>query len=201
MRHAPTVFATFLSIFAQLAIAQATKDVSIREPGVYDLTALFKRADRVALVKVTAGDSEAYTTAVYKAEVVKGFKGRSGGQTLFFGPYLGNKLGSEYILFLHDASKTISPKTTSRSGFGTVPYAEVFDEGYSSMEISYECVFDGKEASQTCDYGVRVCTDYIKLPKSMPAFPSEGNDPPFGCRWVRKAAFMSFIEGLGAEEK
>ena len=109
MRYAPIVFATF--IFAHFAIAQATKEVSVREPGVYDLTALFKRADRVALVKVTAGDSEAYTTAVYKAEVVKGFKGRSGGQTLFFGPYLGNKLGSEYILFLHDASKTISPKT------------------------------------------------------------------------------------------
>jgi hypothetical protein len=201
MRHAPTVFATFLAIFAQLAIAQATKDVSIREPGVYDLTALFKRADRVALVKVTAGDSETYKTAVYKAEVVKSFKGGSGGQTLFFGPYLGNKLGSEYILFLHDASKTISPKTTSSSGFGTVRYAEVFDEGYSSMEISYECVFDGPEASQTCDYGVRVCTDYIKLPKSMPAFPSEGNDPPFGCRWVRKAVFMSFIEGLRVEDK
>ncbi len=82
MRYAPIVFATF--IFAHFAIAQATKEVSVREPGVYDLTALFKRADRVALVKVTAGDSEAYTTAVYKAEVVKGFKGRSGGQTLFF---------------------------------------------------------------------------------------------------------------------
>ena len=64
-------------------------------------------------------------------------------------------------------------------------------------ESSYACVFDGKEIAQKCDYGVRVCTDYVKLPKSVPAFPPENNDPPFGCRWVRKTVFISLIDTLG----
>jgi len=51
-----------------------------------------------------------------------------------------------------------------------------------------------KEIAQKCDYGVRVCTEYIKLPQSMPAFPPEANDPPFGCRWVRKAVFISLLD-------
>jgi hypothetical protein len=64
------------------------------------------------------------------------------------------------------------------------------------METSYACVFDGKEIAQKCHYGVRVCTDYIKLPQSMPAFTPEANDPPFGCRWVRKAVFISLLDTL-----
>jgi hypothetical protein len=38
------------------------------------------------------------------------------------------------------------------------------------METSYQCIFDGSDTSQKCDYGVRVCTDYIKLPSAMPTF-------------------------------
>ncbi len=37
------------------------------------------------------------------------------------------------------------------------------------METCYECVFDGEEVLPKCDYAVRVCTDYIKLPKAMSA--------------------------------
>jgi hypothetical protein len=196
----PRVLVTFVALFAQVTIAQATKDVSVQEPGIYELAALYKQADTVALVKVIAGDTEAYATAVYKAEVVKSFKG-SAGQMIYFGPYLGGRLGSEYIVFLRGVTKTLAPKTTSNSGYGPIRYSEIFDEGYSSMETSYECIFDGKEISQKCDYGVRVCTDYIKLPDSMSAFPSESVDPPFGCRWVRKAAFISFLDSLGEGKK
>jgi hypothetical protein len=186
---------------APAAFAQGTQNVTNREPGIYQLSSLYKHADTVALVKIAAGDSEAYSTAVYKAEVVKSFKGASVGQTIFFGPYLGERLGWEYVLFLQGVTKNIMPKATSSGGFGVIHYSEVFDEGYSSMETSYECIFDGKEISQKCDYGVRVCTDYIKLPKSMQAFPPESNDPPFGCRWVRKAAFLSYLESLTEGEK
>ncbi len=69
------------------------------------------------------------------------------------------------------------------------------------MESSYSCVFDGKEIAQKCDYGVRVCTDYIKLPASVAAFPPEGNDPPFGCRWVRKTAFVDLLDTLAVPNK
>jgi hypothetical protein len=62
-------------------------------------------------------------------------------------------------------------------------------------------VFDGKKIAQKCDYGVRVCTDYIKLPKSMRVFPPEDNDPPFGCRWVRKAVFISMLDTLATPKK
>jgi hypothetical protein len=65
------------------------------------------------------------------------------------------------------------------------------------MEVSYGCVFEGKDIAQKCDYGVRVCTDYIRLPKSVPIFPPLTRDTPFGCRWARKAALISVLEALG----
>ena len=50
-------------------------------------------------------------------------------------------------------------------------------------------------------HGVRVCTDYIKLPKSLPAFPNGGGDPPFGCRWMEKNSFISVLDELGEKKK
>jgi len=164
-------------------------------------TDLFKAADVVALVKTVSGDTESYDHAVYKGEVIQSFKGISRGATVYFGPFVGEKLGWEYVLFLRNATKPITPKTTAASSYGTVPYSEVFNEGYSSMQTSYACVFDGKEIAQKCDYGVRVCTDYIKLPQSMPAFPPANNDPPFGCRWVRKRVFISLLDTLAHPTK
>ncbi len=97
--------------------------------------------------------------------------------------------------FLIDGKKILTPKPGGGSSYGPVPYMELFNQGYSSMESSYECVFDGKESAQSCDYGVRVCTDYIKLPKTMPTFSPE-SEPSFGCRWVRKAVFTSLLDAL-----
>jgi hypothetical protein len=171
----------------------------LREPGLYQLADLFRHADRVALVKVISGTTEAYEVAIYKAQVVEGFKGLSAGEIVYFGPYIATEIGTEYILFLRDNPKAIEPRAKAEGGYGTVHYWEVFDEGYSSMRISYECVFGG--SSKECDYGVRVCTDYIKLPKSLPAFPNDGDDPPFGCRWVRKNSFISVLEEIGEKKK
>lgn len=196
MTVALRLLSTVLALFVQTAGAQNSKEITIREPGTYKLDDLFKQADRVILAKVVAGDTESYDIAIYKAEVVKSFKGSGMGETVYFGPFVGESLGSEYILFLRDVSKPITPKRTSSAGYGTVRYFEVFNEGYTSMRTSYECVFGGKEVAQQCDYGVRICTDYIKLPKSIPAFPPESDDPPFGCRWVRKAVFVSILDSL-----
>jgi hypothetical protein len=192
-----------LALFTQVGVAQTAKQVTttIHEPGIYELAKLFKQADRVVLAKVVAGDTEAYRVAIYKAEIIKSFKGATAGETIYFGPFVGEKLGWDYILFLRDMPKRITPKATSSTGYGTIQYSEVFNEGYTSMQTSYECVFEGKDTAQKCDYGVRVCTDYIKLPKSIPAFPPESNDPPFGCRWVRRDVFASVLDGLSDPKK
>jgi hypothetical protein len=194
------VFPFFAVLMAANATAQS-KVVTITEPGVYKLDELFKVADVVAVVKVVSGDTESYETAVYKGEVIQSFKGMATGQTLYFGPFIGERLGWEYVLFLRNSPKPITPKTTANASYGTVRYWEVFDEGYSSMQASYACVFDGKEIAQQCDYAVRVCTDYIKLPKTVSAFPPEDNDPPFGCRWVRKRTFLSLLDSLAGPKK
>jgi hypothetical protein len=190
-----------LVVLISTAASAQSQVVTISAPGVYKISELFKSADIVALVKIVSGDTENYDRAVYKGHVIQSFKGMPGGATVYFGPFVGEKLGGEYVVFLRNVKSPISPKTTEAVSYGTVRYAGVFNEGYSSMATSYECVFDGKEIAQKCDYGVRVCTDYIKLPKSMPAFPPENNDPPFGCRWGRKAAFISLLDTLAAPKK
>ena len=187
--------------FAHLAWAQQSNSVTITEPAVITLASLYGHSDTVAIVKIVSGDTENYGIAVYKGEVAKSFKGAVAGQTIYFGPYIGERLGSENILFLRNVAQPIAPKTTSSFNYGTIHYSEVFNEGYSSMMTSYECAFDGKTEADKCDYGVRVCTDYITLPKSTPTFPPMTVDPPFGCRWVRKQAFISILETLSAPKK
>jgi hypothetical protein len=191
-----TLLFTVVLISPRLTSAQQTKQITTAEPGVIKLANLFEKADTVALVKVASGDTENYATAVYKAEVVKSFKGVAVGETVYFGPYVGVRLGWEYVLFLRRAAKPLAPKATSNVNYETVHYSEVFNEGYSSMETSYECVFDGKEIAEQCDHGVRVCTNYIVLPKSLPTSPPLTEETPFGCRWVRKKAFISVLGSL-----
>ena len=183
---------TLVALMSPLVSAQS-QSVTITEPRVYKISDLFKAADIVALVKVLSGDTESYDHAVCKGEVIQSFKGMPHGAVIYFGPGVGKKLGWQYVLFLRNATKPITPKKGAAS-YGTQPYSEVFNEGYSSMETSYECVFDGREMPQKCDDGVRVCTDYITLPRLIPAFPPEDNDPPFGCRWVRKSVFFSLLD-------
>jgi hypothetical protein len=184
---------------AQITVTQGGKTTTITEPGIWDLRELFKRADVVALVYILSGDTEAYEDplTVYKAEVIEGFKGVAKKEILYFGPYVRKEVGGEYILFLIKDPNPITPKSTSGFNYGTVKYARVFDEGYSSMQTDYKCIFDGKDTSQQCDYAVRVCTDYIKLPKTIRVFPPETENVSFGCRWVRKMVFISLLEKLG----
>jgi hypothetical protein len=137
-------------LISALARAQS-QSVTITEPGVYDIDDLFKRSDVVALVKILSGDTETYDHAVYKGEVLQSFKGTERGTTIYFGPFVGERLGWEYILFVRNLPNSITPKTTPNGGYGSVRYSEVFDEGYSSMETSYQCVFDGEENDRDCD--------------------------------------------------
>jgi hypothetical protein len=194
VRHAASAVLLLLAISSP-AFAQGTQSVTLTEPGVYTLKDLFTAADIVAIVRITSGDSEHYQSAVYKGEVIRSFKGVNAGQILYFGPFIGNRIGWEYVLFLRNSKQPLAPKT-SDSPYGTVVYREVFDEGYSSMETNYECVFDGKEVAQQCDYGVRVCTDYIKLPKGTRTSPPLSETTSFGCRWVRKSVFEQLVQAF-----
>jgi hypothetical protein len=159
-----------------VVVEKGQKKLSITnvEPGIYTLQKLFDAADDVFIVEVVAGDTETYESAVYKAKVLTRFKGGGKDEVIYFGPY-DTRLGGKYLLFLR-TDKVISPLHEENPGFGPVSYAKVFDEGYSSMEISYECVFQG---SEHCGYGIRVCTDYIKLPESIEISPEAEGYTPF----------------------
>jgi hypothetical protein len=89
------------------------------EPGVYTLQKLFDAADDVSIVEVVAGNTESYESAVYKAKVLTRFKGAATGETIYFGPYEGTRLGGKYLVFLR-AAKVISPLHRENLGFGPV---------------------------------------------------------------------------------
>lgn len=182
----------FLVVMASICSGQAqqTAKVTITEPGSASLESYTRRADIVALVRVIAGDTEAYGVPIYKAEVLQGFKGATAGQTIYFGRFVGTRLGWEYVLFLHAVKQPIVPKSNPNAAYGTIQYGEVFNEGYSSMETSYECIF-GED--KQCDYGVRVCTDYVVLPADTPVSPPMSETTAFGCRWVRKTTLLSLL--------
>jgi hypothetical protein len=188
-----SIAAVYLT-FAALGIAQPNS-ATLREPTVFGVLDLYRHADIVAVVKVISGDTEAYETPVYKGQVVTAFKGVSADDIIYFGSYLGTQLGYEYVLFLQNIPTRLQPKKAG-GAYGVVKYSKVFNEGYSSMLTSYECVFNGASPAQACDYAVRICTDYIKPPKSLPTSPASDVETPFGCRWARRDQFISILNEI-----
>jgi hypothetical protein len=65
----------YLSDFSTGDKPQQAQVVSPREPVVVKLEDFFRIADSVVLLKVVSGDTENYSTAIYKAEVLRSFKG------------------------------------------------------------------------------------------------------------------------------
>jgi hypothetical protein len=168
--------------------------VTITEPGIYTLAQLYNAADIVAIVEVTAGDAENYTSAVYKGRVITAFKAVSEGQIIFFSPP-GGVLGSQHVVFLKKQKEPLAPNKGA-TAFGIIPYAVDFDQGFTEMRTDYECVFHPtKPGDVGCDYAVRVCTDFIKIPKSIPISTYEDNDTS-GCRYIRKPIFLSLLDEL-----
>jgi hypothetical protein len=49
--------------------------LTVAEPARVELPQLFKIADTVATVRIVSGDTENYDRAVYKANVIRSFKG------------------------------------------------------------------------------------------------------------------------------
>ena len=191
-RLCPLWLAMLLSVVA----APAQQTIEISEPAVVKLGDLFKQADVVAVVQILSGDRENYDTAVYKSKVLMQFKGTAVGEELYFGPFIGYGVGNEYVAFLRRA--TSAPKLQGqRPTHTSIAYGplEVFHlimyQGYSIMSVRYACVFGGKDP---CDYGVRVNTDQVKLPKGTKTFPrASGDELPDASQWVRKADFLRLL--------
>lgn len=181
---------------SSLTTTTSTASYTNREPGRSSIESFYANADAVALVEVTSSDNENYTDPVYKAKVITAYKALKKDQIIFFGPFIGTGLGNQYVVFLKADAQPLSPNTDAKSGFGPVSYYRVMREGYGEMALSYECGFPGNEIKDRCDYAVRICTDYVTLPKSMLVSPSAKQETPFGCRFVRQKEFFSLMKRI-----
>ena len=177
-----------LGIFLFTTSAQGTSIAPVK------IENLFAQADQIALVKVLSGDSEHYSTAVYKAIVETDFKGTVKGQILFFGPYTGYSVGTEYLLFLKRGS-TQSANIPTPISYGLLPsVSTIMYEGYAALPVGYECVFDGADTRQICDDSVQLNPEQIILPKTINTFPAGDATAITNYRkWVRKDVFLSLL--------
>lgn len=187
-------------VSGSVAGAQEQK-ITISEPAPVKAEALMKQADLVASVRILSGDTEHYSRAVYKAEVLEPFKGVKKGAIIYFGPFIGYGLGEELFVLLHHSADGIEPKppaTSSALSYGPISsFYLVMYEGYSALSVRYDCIFDGKETEQRCDYGVRVNTYQVGLPKSVKTYPSSAKGTSSeDTRWVRRTAFVEYLRRL-----
>jgi|HubBroStandDraft_6_1064221.scaffolds.fasta_scaffold88603_2 hypothetical protein len=188
-----------LLYFSCPSFAQLT--VTISEPATVKLEDLFNQADVVATVRILSGDTEQYPNAVYKAEVLKPFKGAGIGDRLFFGPYISYGLGSEYLVFLHRSARALAPTPEPKKramNYGPLQsFYEIMYQGYSVMPIDYTCVFDGKEISRQCGNGIKINISQVILPPLIKTFPSErDNGSGTDKRWVRKDVLLAILDEM-----
>ncbi len=179
---------------------QQTTETTISEPAIVDIATLFKQADVVAVVRVVSGDSENYDVTVYRSIVSSAFKGAAVNQRVFFGPFTGLDIGGEYIAFLRRAKTSPNAKTVEGPTISYGPldaFHLIMYQGYSIMPVRYVCAFDGRVPDQSCDYGVRINLNQVKLPSSIHVFPRTSRDDfDDGIKWVRRDVFMRILDHL-----
>lgn len=190
---------------AQIARAQEPK-TTISDPAPVKVEDLLKQADLVAIVRILSGDTEHYPMTVYKVEVLQPFKGAEKGAILYLGPFIGYGLGEELLVFLHHSEKGIEPESQAvPTGLSYGPISSfylVMYDGYSALPVKFDCVFDGKEIAQQCDYGIRINTFQLVLPKSMKTYPSSTRGSfSEETKWVRKTVFLAFLQKLTNPDK
>jgi len=161
------------------------------------LADLFAQADQVAVVKVVAGDSEHYGRTVYKSVVESAYKGTSERKIIYFGPYDGTRIGWKYVVFLKKGAAE-TPKTNDTLSFGSIEsVSREMYEGYGTLPVDYECVFDGAAVGQQCDYGVQLNPEQVVLPKLVKTFPKgDAGAVTNYKKWVRESALNSQLEAL-----
>jgi hypothetical protein len=193
----------FYAVPCDVAAQQQQMTVTITEPAPVKAEKLFKHAELVADVRILSGDTEHYPRTVYKSEVLRPFKGVSKGAVIYFGPFVGYGLGEELIVFLDRSPERLKPYKNIESGlsYGQIPsFYVVMYQGYAALQVKYDCLFDGAESAQRCDYGVRVNTYQLRLPRSVKTFPSSARGAfSENTNWVRKSEFVAYLERLAME--
>ena len=161
------------------------------EPATTDLKVFARTAPQVLRVSVLAGDAEGYGQVVYKARVEEVFKGSSkAGDIVFFGPFLRQKIGTDYILFL------FAPQALAANGlFGAVTSWKVMREGYGQQEVAYSCGFQSNKLVD-CRDSVRICTDYVRMPENIPVSSTGDASSSFGCKWFDLDAYLNELRTL-----
>jgi hypothetical protein len=182
-------------VFVGLMLATVFVDATtIRSVKLDDL---YSEADQVALVKVISGDSEHYDAGVFKVTVESAFKGTKVNEILYVGPYLGLAVGNEYVLFLKRGEGE-KAKGSGGLSFGDIPsLSKIMYAGYAVLPAGYECVFDGHDVSERCDYSVQLNPQQIKLPDTIRTFPYGDADAVTNYKkWVRRSVFVGYLNGL-----
>ena len=97
----------------QTAPGKEVVSIEIREPATVSLQDLIRQADVVALVNINSGDAEHYGDVVYKATVTQAIKGVTDSQVVYFGPFLGYRVGSQYIVALRRTTQRVGDLATN----------------------------------------------------------------------------------------
>jgi hypothetical protein len=163
---------------------------------------LYKQADFVSFVKILSGDVEHYNGAIYKAEVLKAYKGAKEKEIIYFGEFISYGIGSEYLAFFNKADKTIGQLIDEDVKNSSAPYNakqsffRIMYAGYSIMPVGFECLFDVKNKHNKCDYGIQLNVRQVKIPSALNAFLEETDTVAPDERWVRRTAIENTLEDL-----
>lgn len=166
--------------------------ITISEPATVSLRELYVKADLVALVQIRSGDTEHYTSTLYRATVLEGFKGIKKEEVIYFSPYNGYGIGSEYLVFLRKADGKVGDLIEKQSE-STLPYDpvqkyyQVMYDGYSAMPVDYTC------ALPECGYGIKVAYEQVLLPKNLKMIAIECKDGASWKSWVRKEDIVRLL--------
>lgn len=200
---------SFLIFSAVVCFAQKSETVTTRisEPASVSLETLFAQADLVAFVKIRSGDAENYNHAIYKAEVLESYKGAKLNDVIYFTPFIGYGIGSEYLVFLKKADKRIGDIIGEDAKNKTLPYDamqsfyRIMYEGYSIMPVSYECVFK-ETPDDSCHYAVKFNTYQVKLPKNLKTFPKEDEKSESSdSKYVKRETIEPVLKALKRNRK
>ena len=202
-------FFSFLVILVSVGLAQQPKTitVTISEPATVVLEKLFSQADLVAFIQIRSGDAENYNQALYKATVLKSYKGAKQNDIIYFTPFIGYAVGGEYLAFLKKTDKRIGDIISEDSKSKVLPYDaaqsfyRIMYEGYSIMPVSYECVFE-KPSYQNCQYAVKFNIEQVILPNKLKVFPEENEESKSSDKkFVKRSAIESILEKSSANQK
>jgi len=201
------IFVTLVLFGASASIAQQSKVITVTtsDPASVTLEDLFKEADLVAFIEVLSGDSENYEQVLYKARVIKGFKGVVAAEPIYFGPFTSYGIGSEYLVFLRKNSTTVGALASASAknmpllfDSSQITYGVMY-VGYSIMPVRFECVF---EKSNKCDYAVKFNAKQVRLPKELNQFNEEFDESGVSDRrFVKRKSIEAFLQKLGSASK